>query len=166
MEKVTDHPIQLRPLFLSDFSEVLTWSRDNRFCEANEWPLNRDQQELEAWWKKCVHNTSDTFIRLGIEFEHRLIGYVDFADYQDKQAELGIAIGDSKLWQRGLGSQSLKLAMKHGREHLGITTFLAETNETNVRARKMLKTLGFEEQRKSVEPGTETQLVHYIKLFE
>ncbi|MCA1030328.1 hypothetical protein LCL95_04650 [Bacillus timonensis] len=41
--------IKLRPLSIDDFSYVLKWSKDDEFCLANEWELNRNEQELYKW---------------------------------------------------------------------------------------------------------------------
>jgi len=43
---------------------------------------------------------------MGIEFNEKIIGYADLACMKDKTAELGIAIGESRSWGRGLGSNA------------------------------------------------------------
>lgn len=95
--------IKLRPLSINDFEYVLKWSKDDTFCSANGWEKNRNEQELYRWWQHFVNNLSEDFIRLGIEFENRLIGYADLACIKGNEAELGIAIGDSSLWGKGIG---------------------------------------------------------------
>lgn len=144
MEKVTESDVRLRPLSMNDFPELRKWSQDHLFCQANEWPTNRDANELGAWWKRCVENDSPTFLRLGIEYSGRLIGYVDFAEQTDTSTEFGIAIGDSSLWQQGLGAEAARLAMTYASKQLGIHRVTAETSLENLRAQKMLEKLGFE----------------------
>ncbi|TDM16652.1 hypothetical protein [Macrococcoides canis] len=53
-----------------------------------------------------LYNEYDDFIRLGIELDDKLIGYADLAYIKGNSAELGIAIGESKLWGRGIGFYS------------------------------------------------------------
>ena len=137
--------IRIRALTMADYEAVLKWSRDDSFCSANGWEMNRIPEELHRWWRMCVENAVEDFIRLGIECEGKLIGYADLAGIKDNSAELGIAIGESELWGKGLGSRAAKAMMDFATEKLGITVFTAETNEANMRSRKMLEKIGFEE---------------------
>ena len=155
--------IILRKLSMEDYPTVLEWSRDISFCEANGWDLNRTSDEIYDWWLRCVNHSADDFIRMGIEFHGRLIGYVDLACIQDNTAEIGIAIGDSSLWGRGIGKGSLLNAMNYGFYSMGITTFYAETHEANVRSRSMLEHFGFEEISRS---GTEVYLGKMNQLIQ
>ncbi|TFD94423.1 GNAT family N-acetyltransferase [Jeotgalibacillus sp. R-1-5s-1] len=137
--------IELRPIKLTDFDEVLRWSRDEAFCSANEWPAYRDRDELLKWWETCVTNESEDFMRLGITLDDRLIGYADLACITERSAEIGIAIGDSTLWGQGIGFRAAKRLMDHASVTLGVEMLNAETHEHNVRSRKMFERLGFEE---------------------
>ena len=145
----------------------MDWSRDEHFCEANGWQKNRDHMELFKWWERCVANQQKEMIRLGIEYKNRLIGYADLSEIKNNSAEIGIAIGNSTLWNVGIGTQMIKKLMNYANEQFGITTFYGETHETNHRSRKMLKKVGFtEESRIGTELyiGKEVKLVQY-KLF-
>ncbi|MEK5058008.1 GNAT family N-acetyltransferase [Paenibacillus sp. FSL H7-0326] len=144
---LNDNPIavKLRNLRVDDYNSVLNWSKDDSFCSANGWEKDRSPQELYIWWRKCVNNEAEDFIRMGIEFNERLIGYADLASIKDNSAELGIAIGESTLWGKGFGFYSAKSMIDHASKHLGITVFNAETNDSNIRSRKMLERIGFKE---------------------
>lgn len=137
--------IRIRPLTMDDYEAVLKWSKDESFCSANGWELNRSPEELYRWWLMCVENVVEDFIRMGIELNGEMIGYADLAGIKDSSAELGIAIGESDLWGKGLGSCAASSMMKFAAEKVGITVFTAETNEANMRSRKMLEKVGFEE---------------------
>jgi [ribosomal protein S5]-alanine N-acetyltransferase len=155
--------LTLRPIVLEDFQNVLIWSQDEIFCEANGWESNRTTDELYNWWKKCVENRRTDFIRIGIELNDTLIGYGDLACMNGTEAEVGIAIGESSLWGHGIGQAATIKLTQYGKS-IGITTFLAETHETNIRARKMLERIGFEEISRhgnEVYKGIETTLLQY-----
>lgn len=107
--------------------------------------MNRSPEELYRWWLLCVNNPAEDFIRMGIEFERKLVGYADLVSIKESTAELGIAIGESGLWGKGIGFNSAKCMMEYGSRKLGIKTFNAETNEANIRSRKMLEKIGFKE---------------------
>lgn len=80
---------------------------------------------------------------MGIEFNDKLVGYSDLACMKDNTAEVGIAIGESRLWGKGIGYNSLVCLINYASKMLGITIFNAETHETNFRSRKMLEKIGF-----------------------
>ncbi|WP_033542055.1 GNAT family N-acetyltransferase [Planococcus sp. CAU13] len=137
--------IRIRPLTMDDYEAVLKWSKDDIFCSANGWEMNRTPEELHIWWRMCVENIVEDFLRMGIECDGKLIGYADLAGIQDGSAELGIAIGESGLWGKGIGSRAAQALMDFAAEKLCITVFTAETNEANMRSRKMLEKIGFAE---------------------
>lgn len=158
------HNIKIRPIREDDYKYVLNWSMDENFCVANGWEVNRDKQEVFRWWLHCVSNNSKDFIREGIEYEERLVGYVDLANIKDNTAELGIAIGDSKLWGKGIGPKIILRQMDYAAKKLDITIFHAETHEANKRSRRMLEKIGFKEMsRVGIEEyhGTKSQLIQY-----
>ncbi|MFF3921593.1 GNAT family N-acetyltransferase [Paenibacillus lactis] len=135
--------IKIRPITIDDFESVLAWSKDNSFCEANEWKINRSPEELYKWWHHCVNHSVEDFIRMGITLNGKLIGYADMACIKGNTAELGIAIGESRLWGNGIGSTSAMCMMEYASKKLGISIFNAETHEANARSRKMLENIGF-----------------------
>lgn len=164
MNKEIPKSLTIRPLSIDDFNIVLKWSKDDKFCSANGWENNRDETELFRWWSFCVNNNADDFIRMGIEYDGKLIGYADLANIEGDSAEIGIAIGESSLWGKGIGYTSTKSIMKYASTKLDITVFTAETHETNIRARKMLQNLGFvETSRIGSEEylGEESKLIQY-----
>ncbi|TYS54428.1 GNAT family N-acetyltransferase [Sutcliffiella horikoshii] len=157
-------PIQLRALQIEDFPVVVKWSKDHAFCLANGWETGRNEDELFSWWHNCVHNHSHNFLRLGIEFESRLIGYADLANINSISSEISIAIGESRAWGHGVGTNALKQLIVYATVKFRTQVFDAETHETNMRSRKMLKKLGFTEiSRIGSEEymGKGTQLIQY-----
>ncbi|NLP50060.1 GNAT family N-acetyltransferase [Bacillus sp. RO1] len=157
-------PIQLRALLIEDFHVVEKWSQDKAFCRANGWEIGRDADELTSWWHNCVHNQSRDFVRVGIKYESRLIGYADLANINGISAEIGIAIGETKVWGHGVGTEALKQLMIYATEKYGTHLFEAETHEANTRSRRMLEKLGFTEiSRIGSEEymGVESQLIQY-----
>ncbi|WP_223067346.1 GNAT family N-acetyltransferase [Paenibacillus caui] len=156
--------IKIRPLIINDYGIVLNWSKDDTFCSANGWDKHRSAAELYQWWLHCVNNAAEDFVRMGIEFNEKLVGYADLACIKGNTAELGIAIGESSLWGKGIGIKSAICMMDYASKKLGITIFNAETHETNTRSQKMLEKIGFKEiSRIGSEEylGTESRLIQY-----
>ncbi|XEC96653.1 GNAT family N-acetyltransferase [Paenibacillus tarimensis] len=154
--------MKVRPLSITDFECVLSWSKDEVFCTSNGW-RKRSDEEIRQWWVQCVNNVSDNYIRKGIEYRGRFIGYADLANIKDNTAEFGIAIGESALWGKGLGFFAGKSIIEYASSK-DIQVLYAETHETNNRSRNLLGNLGFIEiSRNGSEKylGTETQLIQY-----
>jgi len=83
LEDNITHLIRLRPITKEDFNFVLGWSRDETFCLANGWELNRKDEELFQWWNRCVNNERGNIIRLSIEYENNLICYANLASIKE-----------------------------------------------------------------------------------
>ncbi len=84
-------------------------------------------------------------MRKGIEYKDELIGYTDLAYIKDQTAELGIAIGASHYWGKGIGLEASRRIMEYGSKKFGIKLYRAETSEYNISSRKMLEKLGYKE---------------------
>ncbi len=87
----------------------------------------------------------DGLVRKGIEYQGKIVGYADLADIRDRTAELGIAIGASEYWGRGIGSEASRKMMNYGITEFDIRLYRAEANEHNWVSRKMLEKLGYRE---------------------
>lgn len=165
LQNVTNREVHLRAIRMDDYDTILNWSKDEQFCSANDWPLNRTDEEVYTWWEQCVTTKKDHFVRLGIELHSKLIGYADLAHIRKghQSAEIGIAIGETSAWGKGFGVQAAKELMTYGYNEFSITTFHAETHETNLRAQKLLNRLGFQEISRN---GTEQYLNEETKLIQ
>lgn len=138
--------MKVRDIRYEDITEVIKWNKDEFFCSANGWPLDRTDTELKRWWHNCVEkNKEQNFKRIAIIMDNKMIGYGDLAEIHESTAEIGIAIGDSSLWGQGIGEKALQNIMQFGTVQLGLTTYFAETHTTNKRAQALLKKLKFEE---------------------
>ena len=156
--------ITLREIRPEDFPTILKWSRDETFCLVNGWTYNQEEQKLFERWERLINNASDRFLRWGIDMDGFLIGYIDLVLFTPQAAEIGIALGNSRIWGKGFGTRALKLAMDQAGIKYGIQTFYAETHLPNIRSRRMLEKLGFEEiSRKGTDlfMGKETTLIQY-----
>lgn len=85
--KSDDFQFKIRPLLITDYESVLNWSKDESFCLANGWEINKSPEELYKWWLQCVNNSAVDFIRMGIAYNEKLIGYVDLSYTKEATAE-------------------------------------------------------------------------------
>lgn len=135
--------VVLRPLTLDDLDSIVQWSRDDAFCRANGWNVERVPAEVRSHWTRLIEEPPENFVRLGVEVEGNLVGYADLADIRQGQAELGIAIGDSARWGTGLGTAAAVAMLRYGFEQVGLHEIRGTTHETNVRSIALLQKIGF-----------------------
>jgi len=137
--------VKLRPLALSDLTQVLKWSRDEEFCLANGWPLGLPQERLQEWFLRFLNNPPVDLYRQGILLGEKLVGYVDLKELNplERRARLGIAIGNSAYRGRGIGYASGLQMLRHGFEELGLERITAEIHASNPRMIALAERLGF-----------------------
>lgn len=142
-QKTSSENVSVRLIRQSDITYVLDWSEEQKFCSSNGWKLNRNEEEIHKWWILQVTNDSAECIREGIEFEKRLVEYVDVTFIDEETVELEIAIGESELWGKGIGQQVYNHAVDYvkGRDMRKIRLSVIRENEPAVR---MWKKQGFE----------------------
>ena len=135
--------MELRPLRSDDTTVAVGWSKDVNFCLANGWRLGLTSAEMGEWLSTSVDGGQATLLRLGIEADRQLVGYVDLADMTDTSAEFGIAIGHSNQWGRGIGAAAGELLLRHAFDDLRLQRVDAEVPETNERSLRLMTRLGF-----------------------
>lgn len=163
-KRVVGQLIQLRTINIDDYIDFFKWSKDEMFCLANGWDTNRSKEEIYDWLLRVVTNKAEDFVRLGIEYDGRLIGYGDLACIKANIAEIGIAIGERFLWGKGIGSCAVTLVMQYGSKMFDVNRYTAETHETNIRSRRMLRNVGFTQKStigREWYQGKETKLIQY-----
>jgi RimJ/RimL family protein N-acetyltransferase len=69
-------------------------------------------------------------------------GLIDI-DWQNRQAEMGIHIGEKKYWNKGFGTKAVQLLLKHGFETLNLHRLWLRVFESNQRAIRSYEKAGF-----------------------
>ncbi len=138
-------PINLRPLCPGDEDYAVQWGQDREFCLANGWEPDLPAGRIRAHWRGLITAPPRQFLRLGIVQDGVLVGYTDLADLVAVSGELGIAIGESRLWGQGIGTAAGQLMLRHAFEVLGLERVWAEVHEPNQRSHALMHRLGFVE---------------------
>ena len=71
--------VKLRPLRLADAATAARWVADEEFRLANGWRPGLTHRQLQAWLRETIHGRQTDLLRLGIQVEGELVGYVDLA---------------------------------------------------------------------------------------
>lgn len=100
------------------------WFDDMLQRPAYEHPLTIEVKEGELW--RPVGNC----------------GY-DNLDWRCRSVEVGIFIGDKSCWNRGIGTQVMRLMLQHGFQTLNLNRIYLQVYETNPRAVRAYEKAGF-----------------------
>lgn len=156
-------PVTLRPLRPGDEEYAVGWGADPEFCLANGWTPDLPPESIRGFWQTLIAVPSPQSLRLGIESEGRLVGFVDLAALSAESGEFGIAIGESGLWGQGIGTQAGNLLLAHAFHTLKLQYVWAEVHEPNRRSHALMKKLGFAETSRRGTDEYQGQLVPMVQ---
>lgn len=140
--------IRLRAIEREDLPRFVTWMNDPEVRQGLNliYPLSMAQEE--RWFEQMLQRHPAEQV-LGIEVEiggvWTLIGTCGLhnVDWVNRQAELGISIGDKAFWNRGYGRRAVRLLLRHAFNTLNLNRIYLRVYETNPRAIRAYEHAGF-----------------------
>jgi len=97
-----------------------------------------------------ILNQSPSDLVLGIETKEtsKLIGTIAYRDinWNKRTAEVAIFIGDKKEWNKGYGTEAMKIMLEIGFKELNLKKIQLFVRPSNLRARHVFQKLGFKEE--------------------
>ncbi len=140
--------IRLRAPERSDIPRFVTWLNDPevRAGLLVSLPLSTADEEgwFEAMLKRPLEEHPMTIeVRQGDDWLP--VGNCGFhnVDWRCRAAEVGIFIGEKSLWNRGYGTEVMRLLLKHGFHTLNLNRIALDVYETNPRAIRSYEKAGF-----------------------
>jgi RimJ/RimL family protein N-acetyltransferase len=138
--------VTLRPMTHADAPHLVRWANDADFAwyqwgrRPGRFP---DDEAARKWMDVIVEHRGVVFV---IEHDGRPIGQTNYRDLQPKgkSAEVGIGIGEPRLWGQGLGREALGLLVKHLVDDLGVHRVSLSVLAFNDRAIASYRSAGFE----------------------
>ena len=138
--------VTLRPMTHADAPHAVRWANDAEFAwfqwgrKPGRFP---DAAAARNWMDVIAEHRGVMFV---IEHEGRPIGQANYRDLQPKgkSAEVGIGIGEPRLWGRGLGREALGLLVRHLVDDLEVHRVTLSVLAYNDRAIASYKAAGFE----------------------
>ena len=140
--------VRLRGVERSDLRQFQEWLNDPEVTEglATYLPLSMIDEEQ---WLDGVSRKQPDEKPLAIEIKQgrgwRLIGNSGFfnLEWVNRCTEFGIFIGDKSLWNKGYGTETVGLLLRHGFETLNLNRIYLRVYSTNPRARRSYEKAGF-----------------------
>jgi len=135
-------PIQLRPATIHDLELLMAWRSHPevyRHFSVQNRPLHWDEH-YKFWTTR--KNRLDWIIYYTDDTGTRKVGSVNITHLSDEVPEIGVFIGEVTLMGRGIGKQSVKMALNWLRSN-GYSRVLAHISKANNRSQRLFASLGF-----------------------
>ena len=137
--------VTLRPMTMADLPHLVRWGSDPEFrwYQWGQQPGPFAESEARAWIEFMTQEgKSGCWV---IEHDRRPVGFANFRDVhpKGKSCQIGIGIGEPRLWGKHLGREALELEVKYLFEDLGLHRIELSVIAHNDRGIWMYKSLGF-----------------------
>lgn len=140
--------IRLRAMEREDLPQFVNWLNDPDVRQglAAFLPLSMVREEL--WFEETLKHPVEQqplSMEANINAIWKLIGSIGFhdIDWVSRKAEIGIMIGEKSLWNKGYGTEAMRLMLQHGFETLNLHRVYLKVFSNNPRAVRSYEKAGF-----------------------
>ena len=140
--------IRFRAPERDDLPTFVRWINDPEVRAGLSLFLPMSMAEEEQWFDNMLKSPAEEH-PLSIEVKNKndwvIIGNIGLFGFDSivRFAEAGILIGDKAYWNKGYGTEALKLLLKHGFETLNLNRIFLRVYEDNPRAIRCYEKVGF-----------------------
>lgn len=137
--------LYLRPLEEADIPTCLRWINDPEITRTlatfRPWNELREREWFQGLYKD-EHNIG---LAIALKENDKHIGNIGLhgLDWKNREAELGIMIGEKDEWDKGYGSEAISLMLEYGFERLNLHRIYLRVYEHNPRAQRCYEKAGF-----------------------
>ena len=140
--------VRLRHIERDDLSQFVAWLNDPEVTRglSLHFPLSTDEEE--SWYGQVLQSPNEER-PLCIDAKHnegwKLIGNSGLfsVDWRNRNAEFGIFIGDRSYWNKGYGTEVVKLILQHGFSTLNLHRIYLTVFADNLPAIRVYEKIGF-----------------------
>ena len=143
--------VRLRHTEKEDLPIFVEWLNDPEVRRGLMLHLPLSIAEEQQWFENMLTSPQDErplVIEAQTDDGWTMIGNSSFhnLDWRNRNAELGIFIGDKSFWDQGYGTEVMQLLIKHGFTTLNLHLIYLRVYENNQRAIRAYKKAGFKEE--------------------
>jgi len=140
--------IRLRGVERTDVPKSFEWINDPEVNEGLAIYLPMSMHDEEQWFERITQREQEEkpmAIEMRAGEGWKLIGNCSVfnIEWVSRSAELGIAIGDKTVWNKGYGTETMQLLLQHGFETLNLNRIYLRVYSTNPRAIRAYEKAGF-----------------------
>lgn len=140
--------IYLRPITIEDTENVLHWRNDKKVVENFIYRKNISKEEHLSWFHNKVETGEVIQFIICDKNTDKALGsiYLQNFNWESRQAEEGIFLGEEEAYGRGIGTEAAKLVLKYAFETLKLHKLTARVLSYNQGSRKMHEKAGYEKE--------------------
>lgn len=140
--------IRLRAPERNDIPMFVRWFNDPEVIAGLLIAQPMSQADEERWFDRMLERSTEEHpltieVRLGDEW--KAIGNTSFhnVDWRCRSAEIGIVIGEKEYWNKGYGTEAMRLMLHHGFSTLNLNRIMLDVYASNPRAIRSYEKCGF-----------------------
>jgi diamine N-acetyltransferase len=140
--------LRLRAAEKTDIPRFVTWLNDPEVRQFLLIAYPMSQAFEEKWFESMIEQGMAEQVlvierKVGEEYEP--IGNTSFMhiDWVSRNAEIGIFLGEKRVWSQGYGREAMKLMLRHGFNHMNLHRIYLRVYEHNGRGIKAYEHAGF-----------------------
>ncbi len=144
--------VRLRPIEREDLPRFVEWFSDPEVRHYLGMPLPFSLAQEERWFENMQERLEkQELVMLTIETSKGAhIGNISLFDinWKDRQAELGITIGDKDYWNQGYGTDATQTMLRVAFDNLNLHRVSLRVHADNVRGIRCYEKAGFQREGK------------------
>ena len=141
--------VNLRAVEKKDLEDIMKWVNDRevtKYLSAFLYPVSRAEEEkfLE---RAMSHNDTEKNLVMETK-EGDYIGQISLhkIDWKNRNAELGIVIGNKEYWGKGYGTDAIKILLNHAFNQMNLYKVYLRVFDYNQRGTHCYEKCGFKEE--------------------
>jgi diamine N-acetyltransferase len=140
--------IRFRAVEREDLPRFVAWLNDPEVLHGLLMYLPLSLNEEENWYESMMKRPTDEHpmvIEIQQADEWLPVGNCGFVniDWRSRSGEVGIFIGEKRLWNQGYGTDAMRLLLQHGFHTLNLNRIALDVYDTNLRAVRSYEKAGF-----------------------
>jgi diamine N-acetyltransferase len=140
--------IRFRAVEREDLPRFVAWLNDPEVLQGLLLYLPLSLNDEENWYESMMKRPTDEHpmvIEIQQADEWLPVGNCGFVniDWRSRSGEVGIFIGEKRLWNRGYGTDAMRLLLQHGFHTLNLNRIALDVYDTNLRAVRSYEKAGF-----------------------
>jgi len=141
----------LRSVRKDDLQNLLKWCDDPEMLQNMYLYLPISEFSEEKWIEAASSSEANDaifVIEISVEGQSVAIGTcaVNKINWKDRNAEIGIIIGEKKYWDKGYGSEALSLLVNYGFSQLNLHRIWAWVFEFNYKRIPLFQRIGLQQE--------------------
>lgn len=171
-QAIHDERVTLRLFSESDISEqYLSWLNEPEVVKYSNQRFQTHTAESARDYLHSFDGTSNLFLAIINNANNEMVGTLTvYCSVPHKTADIGILIGDKRVWGQGLGLAAWRLAISYVLDTLGYRKVTAGTLKVNQGMVRIMEKSGMRLEavraRQELVEGQEVDIVYYAKFAD